>query len=205
VSWGLTFEKLLLIGLIAVILIGPDRLPGYAAQFGRLIRSLRDMANGAKTRMREEMGPDYDDVDWKKLDPRQYDPRRIIREALVDEAVAVVVVAVHAARLTLLTDRRALRLSEAVRVVAVDEAVTVVVHAVVADLGRGAGDADGEGARAVVGVDDHEVDAAVAEVAEQGVEHRLRFLCGGGAVQIGLAFGFESEHAGEVGAPGGSQ
>lgn len=84
-SWGLTFEKLLLIGLIAVILIGPDRLPGYAAQFGRLIRSLRDMANGAKERMREEMGPDYDDVDWKKLDPRQYDPRRIIREALIDE------------------------------------------------------------------------------------------------------------------------
>lgn len=84
-SWGLTVEKLLLIGLIAVILIGPDRLPGYAAQFGRLVRSLRDMANGAKTRMREEMGPDYDDVDWKKLDPRQYDPRRIIREALIDE------------------------------------------------------------------------------------------------------------------------
>ncbi len=84
-SWGLTFEKLLLIGLIAVIIIGPDRLPGYAAQFGRLIRSLRDMANGAKTRMREEMGPDYDDVDWKKLDPRQYDPRRIIREALTDD------------------------------------------------------------------------------------------------------------------------
>ncbi|MBX9718018.1 MAG: twin-arginine translocase TatA/TatE family subunit [Microbacteriaceae bacterium] len=84
-SWGLTIEKLLLIGLIAVILIGPDRLPGYAAQFGRLVRSLRDMANGAKTRMREEMGPDYDDIDWKKLDPRQYDPRRIIREALIDE------------------------------------------------------------------------------------------------------------------------
>ena len=84
-SWGLTIEKLLLIGLIAVIIIGPDRLPGYAAQFGRLVRSLRDMANGAKNRMREEMGPDYDDVDWKKLDPRQYDPRRIIREALTDD------------------------------------------------------------------------------------------------------------------------
>ena len=68
-SWGLTFEKLLLIGLIAVILIGPDRLPGYAAQFGRLVRSLRDMANGAKTRMREEMGPDYDDVDSLPFTP----------------------------------------------------------------------------------------------------------------------------------------
>ncbi len=84
-SFGLTFEKLLLIGIIAVFLIGPDRLPGYAAQFARLIRSLRDMANGARDRMRDEMGPEFDDVDWKKLDPRQYDPRRIIREALTDD------------------------------------------------------------------------------------------------------------------------
>lgn len=75
-------EKLLLIGVIALFLIGPDRLPGYSAQFGRLVRRLRDMASGAKDRMRDELGPDYDDLDWKKLDPRQYDPRRIIREAL---------------------------------------------------------------------------------------------------------------------------
>ena len=83
--FGLTFEKLLLIGIIAVFLLGPERLPHYAAQLARLVRSLRDMANGAKDRMRDEMGPDFDDVDWKKLDPRQYDPRRIIREALTDE------------------------------------------------------------------------------------------------------------------------
>ncbi|MFU8946409.1 Sec-independent protein translocase TatB [Mycetocola zhadangensis] len=84
--FGLTFEKLLIIGVIAVFLLGPERLPGYAAQLARLIRSLRDMAQGAKDRMREEMGPEFDEVDWKKLDPRQYDPRRIIREALLDDA-----------------------------------------------------------------------------------------------------------------------
>lgn len=84
VMFGLTFEKLLIIGVIAVFLLGPERLPHYAAQLGRLVRSLRDMASGAKDRMREEMGPDFDDVDWQKLDPRQYDPRRIIREALTD-------------------------------------------------------------------------------------------------------------------------
>jgi sec-independent protein translocase protein TatB len=87
VSFGLTFDKLLIILVIAVFLIGPDRLPGYAAQLARLVRSLRSMANGARDRMREEMGPEFDEVDWKKLDPRQYDPRRIIREALVDEIV----------------------------------------------------------------------------------------------------------------------
>ena len=86
--FGLTFEKLLIIGVIAVFLLGPERLPHYAAQLGRLVRQLRDMANGAKDRMRDEMGPDFDDVDWKKLDPRQYDPRRIIREALVEDDAA---------------------------------------------------------------------------------------------------------------------
>lgn len=83
--FGLTFEKVLLIGIIAVFLLGPEKLPHYAAQLARLVRQLRDMANGAKDRMRDEMGPEFDELDWKKLDPRQYDPRRIIREALIDE------------------------------------------------------------------------------------------------------------------------
>lgn len=86
-SFGLTFDKLIIIAVIAVFLIGPDRLPGYAAQLARVVRSLRAMADGAKDRMREEMGPEFDEVDWKKLDPRQYDPRRIIREALLDDPV----------------------------------------------------------------------------------------------------------------------
>jgi sec-independent protein translocase protein TatB len=85
VSFGLTFDKLLIIALIAVFLIGPDRLPGYAAQLARLAKSLRAMANGAKERMRDEMGPEFDEVDWTKLDPRKYDPRRIIREALQED------------------------------------------------------------------------------------------------------------------------
>jgi sec-independent protein translocase protein TatB len=88
VSFGLTFDKLLIIAIIAVFLIGPDRLPGYAAQLARLVKSLRGMADGAKERMREEMGPEFDEVDWRKLDPRQYDPRRIIREALAEEDAA---------------------------------------------------------------------------------------------------------------------
>ncbi len=85
---GLTFDKLLIIGVIAVFVLGPERLPHYAAQFARLVRGARDMASGAKERVRGEMGPEYDEIDWKKLDPRQYDPRRIIREALLDDSPA---------------------------------------------------------------------------------------------------------------------
>lgn len=91
VSFGLSFEKLFIIAIIAVILLGPERLPYYASQLAKLVRGMRDLANGAKERMREEMGPDFDEVDWKKLDPRQYDPRRIIREALIDDEPVPVV------------------------------------------------------------------------------------------------------------------
>ena len=85
---GLTLDKLIVIGVIAAIILGPERLPAAAERLAGLVRSLRDLANGAKDRMREEMGPEFDDVDWRKLDPRQYDPRRIVREALQDDASA---------------------------------------------------------------------------------------------------------------------
>lgn len=84
-SFGLTIEKLFLIGLVALLIVGPDRLPAYSAQLARLVKKLRSMAQGAESRIREEMGDEYDGVNWKDLDPRKYDPRRIIREALVDE------------------------------------------------------------------------------------------------------------------------
>ena len=90
--FGLDIEKVVIIAVIAVIVLGPERLPKYAAQLARLVRSLRDMANGARDRLRDEMGPDFDDVDWQRLDPRQYDPRRIIRDALLEDAPAVAVV-----------------------------------------------------------------------------------------------------------------
>ena len=85
--FGLTFDKLLVIGVIAVFLLGPERLPGYAAKLAQLVKGLRAMANNAKDRMKEEMGDEYDETEWQKLDPRRYDPRRIIREALLDEVV----------------------------------------------------------------------------------------------------------------------
>src|SRR5471032_3005289 len=86
--FGLSFEKILLIGIVAAFLIGPQKLPHYAAVLARMVRQIRDFANGAKDRIKEEMGPDYDDIEWKSLDPRQYDPRRIIREALLEPTEA---------------------------------------------------------------------------------------------------------------------
>jgi sec-independent protein translocase protein TatB len=77
------WEFILLI-VVAVVVLGPERMPEYAAKLGRLVRQARAMAEGAKGQLREQMGPEFDDIDWKQYDPRQYDPRRIVREALLD-------------------------------------------------------------------------------------------------------------------------
>lgn len=83
--FGLTFEKLVLIGVIAAFIIGPERLPATAERFAKFLRTAGEYLRGARQRVRDEIGPEIDDVDWRKLDPRQYDPRRIIRDALLDE------------------------------------------------------------------------------------------------------------------------
>jgi sec-independent protein translocase protein TatB len=75
-------SEFLVLGAVALFVLGPDKLPGYAAQAARVLRQLRTMADGARDQMREQLGPEFDDVDWKALDPRQYDPRRIVRDAL---------------------------------------------------------------------------------------------------------------------------
>ncbi|MDU0347178.1 Sec-independent protein translocase TatB [Microbacterium sp. KSW2-29] len=97
--FGLTIEKLLLIGVIAAVLVGPERLPRYAETLAKFTKRAKETLQGARTRMRDEMGPEFDDVDWKKLDPRQYDPRRIIREALLDDTPTATMRAAGAAAL----------------------------------------------------------------------------------------------------------
>lgn len=71
--------------VLAAIVLGPERLPQYAQQLARLIRELRRMAQGASAQVRQEMGAEFDDIDWSKLDPRQYDPRKIVRDALAED------------------------------------------------------------------------------------------------------------------------
>lgn len=77
--WG---SELLILMILAVIILGPTKLPEYATKLRDATIRVRDLAKGASSQLRDEMGPAFDDVDWKQLDPRQYDPRRIVREAL---------------------------------------------------------------------------------------------------------------------------
>ena len=63
VAVSIDFNKILIIGIIAVLLLGPQRLPMYAQKLAEFVKAVRRFADTAKDRMREEMGPEFDDVD----------------------------------------------------------------------------------------------------------------------------------------------
>ncbi|NYI42252.1 twin-arginine translocase TatA/TatE family subunit [Demequina lutea] len=75
-------SEFLVIALLALILVGPERLPEYVRGLRGVVLRLRALIKEGQTALKEELG---DDVDWSQLDPRTYDPRRIVREALFDD------------------------------------------------------------------------------------------------------------------------
>jgi sec-independent protein translocase protein TatB len=81
--FGVGLPELAVIAFVAILVFGPDKLPEFARQAGRLARQLRQLANTARDELREELGPEYADLQLRDLDPRTI-VRKHIAEALAD-------------------------------------------------------------------------------------------------------------------------
>ena len=82
--WDVGLGELTVIIVNAVLVFGPDKLPEFGRQAGRLVRQLRNLARNAQTELRNELGPEYSDLRIADLDPRQV-IRRHIQEALDED------------------------------------------------------------------------------------------------------------------------
>ncbi|MEI3867814.1 twin-arginine translocase TatA/TatE family subunit [Microbacterium sp. CCNWLW134] len=80
--FGLTFEKLFVVAVLAALIIGPHRLPHLARRAGEIVRGLRAFVESTRTQAESDLGVPLDRARWETMDLRQYDPRRILREAL---------------------------------------------------------------------------------------------------------------------------
>ena len=56
--------------IVALIVLGPEKLPRYAADAGRMLRQLRTMANNARDEVTKELGPEFSNLDLADLTPR---------------------------------------------------------------------------------------------------------------------------------------
>ena len=86
---GISGPEFLVIVLVAVIVVGPQRLPEYARKLTQAVRRLRVFLDDAKEQIAEEVGPELADLNLSDLNPRNYDPRKIVRDALGEDLDAI--------------------------------------------------------------------------------------------------------------------
>ncbi len=76
----LSMTKLLILGLIAMVVFGPDKLPQVARDAGRMLRQFRVIAQQARADLKSELGDTVGDLDIADLNPRTF-----VRKHLFDD------------------------------------------------------------------------------------------------------------------------
>ena len=84
VGWG----EILVLALVGLFVLGPERLPGAIQWVASTLRTVRDYATGAREQLRQELGAEEFEEFRKPLEElravRSMDPRRAIRQHLLD-------------------------------------------------------------------------------------------------------------------------
>ena len=83
VGWG----EMLVLVIAGLVILGPERLPGAIRWTSDTLRQARDYISGATRQLREDLGPEFDDLreplsELKKL--RGMTPRAALTKHLLD-------------------------------------------------------------------------------------------------------------------------
>ena len=76
----LSITKILILGVLGLMIFGPEQLPKMAAQAGKALRDLRRMADSARSDLTDSLGPEFRDFDFNDLNPRSF-----VRKHLLDD------------------------------------------------------------------------------------------------------------------------
>ncbi|MDR1808690.1 MAG: twin-arginine translocase TatA/TatE family subunit [Propionibacteriaceae bacterium] len=79
--FNINFSEIVVLLVIAVILFGPDKLPGLARKTARLIAYLRRVVNETQASVKKETG----------IDPADLDPRHIVTRLMADPELKEVI------------------------------------------------------------------------------------------------------------------
>jgi sec-independent protein translocase protein TatB len=67
--------------VVALLVFGPDKLPAVARDTARMLRELRRMAQGARTQLKSELGPEFADFDLDTLNPRTFVRKHLLEDS----------------------------------------------------------------------------------------------------------------------------
>ncbi|MER7010945.1 Sec-independent protein translocase protein TatB [Saccharopolyspora sp. NPDC000359] len=81
------WPELLVLIVVGLFVLGPERLPQGAAWLGKTVRQVKEYATGARDHIKSELGPEFDDL-RKPLEDlrgiRNFNPRSAVTKHLFD-------------------------------------------------------------------------------------------------------------------------
>ena len=60
------------LAILAMILIGPERLPNLAVDAAKFVKRIREMASKATEELKENLGPGFEDLKPTDLNPKSF-------------------------------------------------------------------------------------------------------------------------------------
>ena len=72
------------LALLAIILVGPDRLPTLAVDAAKLVKKIKALTQTATAELRQNLGPGYEDLQPSDLNPKKFIQKHI-SNAMEDE------------------------------------------------------------------------------------------------------------------------
>ena len=64
--------ELIGLAILAIILIGPERLPNFAVDAAKFVKRIREMASKATEELKENLGPGFEDLKPTDLNPKSF-------------------------------------------------------------------------------------------------------------------------------------
>ena len=64
--------ELMGLAVLAMILIGPERLPNFAVDAAKFVKKVREMATNATNELKENLGPGFEDLKPTDLNPKTF-------------------------------------------------------------------------------------------------------------------------------------
>jgi sec-independent protein translocase protein TatB len=65
------------LAVLAMFLVGPERLPKVAGEAAKWVKKIRDLANTATAELKENLGPGFEDLQPKDLNPKTFVKKQI--------------------------------------------------------------------------------------------------------------------------------
>ncbi|KAF0958639.1 Sec-independent protein translocase protein TatB [Rhodococcus sp. T7] len=83
IGWG----EFMVLLVAALVILGPERLPGAVSWVTKSLRQVREYASGASQQLKDELGPEFEDLRKPLADLNQLrgmTPRAVITKHLLD-------------------------------------------------------------------------------------------------------------------------